>query len=63
MDFQKQDYKSIVDREHNQVFFFHHICPLSGVVGVLEAAHADEGSTVEMENYFFDLVIQILLGS
>lgn len=55
--------KSVVYRKHNDVVFFHHVRPLSGIVGVLKAAHADEGSPVEMKDYFFDLVLEILLSS
>ena len=55
--------KSIIYRKDYHILFFEHIGPLSRVVLVLETTVADKGTSVKMEDDFFDSVLEILLGS
>ena len=43
----------IINRKYHYVIVPHHICPLPRVIRMLKAAHADEGTPMEMQYYFF----------
>ena len=55
--------ESVIYREYDDIVFGHHVGPLSCVVLMLEATHANECASMEVQNHFLNSILQVLLSS